>query len=51
MSVGLAVDVGGNLAQMSSEIKNKEEDFVEEFNPWKRDAQLLDRMLESYDLV
>lgn len=34
---------------MSTQIKMKEEDFVEEFNPWNRDAQLLERMLESHD--
>jgi hypothetical protein len=27
----------------------KEEDSVEEFNPWNRDVQLLERMLESHD--
>ena len=51
MNAGLVVDVGGNLAQMSSQIKMKEEDFVEEFNPWNRDAQSLERMLESHDSV
>jgi len=36
---------------MSSQIKMKEEYSVEEFNPWNRDAQLLERMLESHDSV
>jgi len=51
VSVGLVADVGGNLAQMSSQIKIKEVDFVEKFNPWNNDAQLLERMLESHDSV
>ena len=51
MSAGLVVEAGGNLAQMSSQIKMKEEDYVEEFNPWNRDTQLLERMLESHDSV
>jgi len=33
MSVGLVADAGENLAQMSSQIKMEEEDFVEKFNP------------------
>lgn len=51
VSAGLVADVGGNLAQMSSQIKIKEEDSMEEFNPWNRDAQLLERMLEIHDSV
>ena len=47
VNAGLVADAGGNLAQMSSQIKMKEEDSVEEFNPWNIDAQLLERMLES----
>ena len=49
VSAGLVADVGGNLAHMSSKVKMVEEDFVEEFNPWNRDVQLLERMLESQD--
>ena len=49
MSAGLVADVGGNLAQVSSQVKMVEEDYVEEFNPWNRDVQLLERMLESQD--
>lgn len=47
VSAGLVAYVGGNLAQMSSQIKMKEEDSMEEFNPWKRDVKLLQRMMES----
>jgi len=43
----LVVDARGNLAQMSSQIKMKEEDSMEKFNPWNRKVQLLERMLES----
>jgi len=51
MNAGFVADSRGNLAHMSNQIKMKEEEFVEEFNPWNRDAQLLERMLESHDLV
>ena len=49
VSAGLVADAGGILAQMSSQIKMKEEDSMEEFNPWNKDVQLLERMLESQD--
>lgn len=29
----------------------KEEDSMEDFNPWNRDVQLLERMLESQNSV
>jgi len=44
VSAGLVADARGNLAQMSSQIKMKQEDFVEEFNPWNRDANFQERM-------
>jgi len=34
---------------MSSQVKTVEENYVEEFNPWNRDGQFLERMLESQD--
>ena len=49
VSAGLVADAGGNLAQMSSQVKTVEEDSVEEFNPWSIDVQLLERILESQD--
>jgi len=49
MSVDLVADAGGNLAQMSSQIKMKEEDSLEVLNPWNKDVQLLERMLDSQD--
>ena len=51
VSASLVADVGENLAQMSSQIKMKEEDYVEVFNPWNRDVKLLERMLESQDSI
>jgi len=36
---------------MSKQIKMREEDSVEEFNPWNRDAQLLERMLGIHDSI
>jgi len=38
VSVGFVADDEENLAQMSSQINMKEEDFVEEFNPWNIDV-------------
>jgi len=36
---------------MSNQIKMKEENFVEVFNPWNRDVQLLERMLDNQDSI
>lgn len=41
VSVGLVADAGGNLAQMSNQIKMKEEGSMEKFNPWNKDIMLL----------
>lgn len=51
VSAGLVVDAGKKLAQMSNQIKMKEENFVEVFNPWNRDVQLLERMLDNQDSI
>jgi len=51
VNADLVADARGNLAQVSNQIKMEEEDFVEEFNPWNRDAQFLERMLENHDSV
>lgn len=51
MNASLVADVGGNLVKMDNQTKMEEEDFMEEFNPWNRDVQLLERMLESQDSV
>jgi len=34
---------------MSSQVKMEKKDYVEVFNPWNRDVQLLEIMLESQD--
>jgi len=47
VNAGLVADAGGNLAQVSRQIKMKEEDYMEVFNPWNWNVQLLERMLES----
>jgi len=49
LSTSLVADAGENLAWMSSQVKMVEGDSMEEFNPWNRDVQLLERMLESQD--
>ena len=51
VSAGLVIDARENLAQMSSQIKMKEEDSVEEFNPWNKDVKLLEKMLNSHDSI
>ena len=37
MSASFVADVGGDLAHMKNQIKMREEDYVEEFNPWNKD--------------
>lgn len=49
VSATLVADAGGILAQMRSQIKMEEEDSMEEFNPWNRGVQLLERMLDNHD--
>ena len=49
VSAGFVADARENLAQMSSQIEMEEEDFMENFNPWIRDVQLVERMLDSQD--
>ena len=51
VSAGFVADAGGNLAQMSNQVKMEEEDSVEVFNPWNKDIMLLERMLENQDLM
>ena len=36
---------------MSSQIKMEEEDSMGKFNPWNKDVNLLERVLESHDLI
>jgi len=50
VSAGFVANVGGDLAQLSH-LKMREEDFVEEFNPWNREVKSLERVLNSHDLV
>lgn len=51
MKAGFVAITGGDLAQVSSRVKIKEEDFMEEFNPWNKDVKLLEKMLNSNDLI
>ena len=44
MNACFVANAGGDLAQMSSQVKMKEEDFKEEFNPWNKDVKLLEKM-------
>jgi len=51
MNACFVANAGGDLAQMSSQVKMKEEDFKEEFNPWNKDVKLLEKMLNSHDSI
>jgi len=51
VSAGFVADAGGNLAQMNNQIKMKEEESVEEFNPWNKDVKFLERVLDSHDSI
>lgn len=50
VSAGFVVDDEGNLAQLRY-LKMKEEDFMEEFNPWNKDVKLLERVLDNHDSI
>lgn len=51
MIIGLVAYSRVNLAQVTNQIKMKEGDFVEVLYPWKRDVQLLKRMMDSQDSI
>ena len=36
---------------MNNQIKVKEENSMEELNPWNREVNLLERMLNNHDLI
>ena len=43
-------NAGGDLAQLSH-LKIKEGNSMEEFNPWNRNVKMLERVLDSHDLI
>jgi len=51
MSVGFVAIAGGGFTQVKNQIKVKEEDSEEEFNPWNKDVKLLERVLNSHDSI
>jgi len=36
---------------VNNQVKIKEEDFMEEFNPWNREVNLLEKVLNSHDSI
>ena len=45
-------NAGGYLTQVNNQIKIREqENYVEEINPWNGEINLLERMLNSHDLI
>jgi len=48
VNAGFVAIAGGDLAHVSSQVKMKEEDFMEEFNPWNKDVKLLEKMLNNH---
>ena len=51
VNVGFVADVGENLTQLDSQIKEKEENSVEIFNPWNKEIKLLEIMLKNQDSI
>jgi len=51
VSVGFVANAGGDLAQMSSQMKMKEENSIEESNPCNKNVKLLERVLDSHDSI
>lgn len=51
VNAGFVAIAGADLAQISSQIKVKEEEFMEEINPWNREVNLLVKELNSHDSI
>ena len=48
---GFVVGAEGDLAKVNSQIKVKEENSMEELNPWNREVNFLERVLNSHDPI
>ena len=51
VNAGLIVDTEGDLASLKNQIKMKEKESMEEFNPWNKDVKSLERVLDSHDSI
>jgi len=51
MNASFVANAGGDLAQVNSQIKVKEENSMEEFNPWNREVNLLEKVLNNHDSI
>ena len=51
VSAGLVADAGRDLVQMGSLTKKEEDDSIEEFNPWNKDVELLEKMLNNHHSI
>lgn len=51
VNVGIIAGVEGHLTQLSSQMKEKDENSVEISNPWNEDVMLLERMLNDQNSV
>ena len=51
VNAGFVADAGENLTQLGSQVKEKEENSVEIFNPWNKEIELLEIMLKNQDSI
>jgi len=51
MNAGFVANARRDLAQVNSQIKVKEENSMEELNPWNREVNLLEKVLNSHDSI
>ena len=49
MNADFVAIAGGDLAQLNNQIKVKEENSMEEFNPWNREVNLLEKVLNNHE--
>ena len=50
MSAGFVANAGGDLTQLSH-LKMEEGDSVEEINPWNREVNFLEKVLNNHDSI
>jgi len=51
VNAGFVAIAGAYLAQVNSQIKVKEEKSMEELNPWNREVNLLEKVLNNHDSI
>lgn len=47
----LVADSKGDLAQMNNQMEVKEENYMEEINPWNKEVNFLEKMLNNHDSI